>query len=258
MKLKTLNPLVLPGLIIAAIALGMLIHGPIVQLPNYHHFADRQAWLGISNAADVLSNLGFALAGLWGMSRLARNASLVETARTAYGLFCISLFLTAFGSGWYHLAPDNARLIFDRIPIAMACAALLAAVCYECYGSADSIKTQRRVCAALTVLSLGSVGWWQWTEALNPGYGDLRPYLFLQVLPLLLIPIIQWQARAARAKRLALAAAIGLYIVAKVAELQDHQLFQQLVLISGHTLKHLLASAAAGVLVWQMGIPARR
>lgn len=264
-------PYLLPAVLVLAIAMAMLLHGPILQLPNYHHFADRRAWLGISNAADVLSNLGFALAGACGIWRLRQDPLLVRSARVAYYLFFASVFLTAFGSGWYHLAPDNARLIFDRIPIAIACAGLLAAAWQECYGQHEARSLQLGYCAVLALLGYLSVWWWQYTDIPNfasadllgqtsaaaQGLGDLRPYLLLQVLPLILIPLLHWQAQCSRAKRLAFAAAILLYVFAKIAELQDHQMFHQLSLISGHTLKHLLASAAAGVLVYQLNIAAR-
>ncbi|WP_373975829.1 hypothetical protein NT239_03455 [Chitinibacter sp. SCUT-21] len=263
-------PALLPAFIIALLAIAMLIHGPIAQLPNYHHFADRRSWLGIANAADVLSNVGFALAGAWGLLRLWQQPELVKTARVGYGLFFCAVFLTAFGSGWYHLAPDNARLIFDRIPIAIACAGLLAAVWQECYGQNESGRLQIAYCALLALLGYLSVWWWQFTDVPSfasadllgasstaQGLGDLRPYLLLQMLPLILIPVLQWQAQCSRTKRLAFAAAILLYVFAKIAELQDHQMFHQLSIISGHTLKHLLASAAAGVLVFQLNIAAR-
>ena len=59
------------------------------------------------------------------------DASL-NAGRHGYRLFLVGLLLTAFGSGLYHLAPDNARLVWDRLPIALACAGLLAAVRAEC------------------------------------------------------------------------------------------------------------------------------
>ncbi|QLI80337.1 hypothetical protein HZU75_01635 [Chitinibacter fontanus] len=264
-------PYVLPSLLILALAIAMLLHGPILQLPNYHHFADRRAWLSIPNAADVLSNLGFAFAGAWGVCRLWQDPQLVRSARVAYYLFFSAVFFTSLGSGWYHLAPDNARLIFDRIPIAIACAGLLAAAWQECYGQNEPRNVQLGYCALLAVLAYLSVWWWQYTDvpsfastdllgqtkAAPQGLGDLRPYLLLQMLPLILIPLLHWQAQVSRAKRLAFASAILLYVFAKVAELQDHQMFHQLSLISGHTLKHLLATAAAGVLVYQLKIAAR-
>jgi hypothetical protein len=68
-------------------------------------------------------------------------------------------------------------------------------------------------------------------------------------LPLILIPL--WQAihRAPAADRRAFAIALFLYVLAKVAELHDHELLEILGWISGHTLKHLLATAAAAALV---------
>lgn len=37
--------------------------------------------------------------------------------RWLYAVVFAGLILTALGSGYYHLAPDNARLVWDRIPI---------------------------------------------------------------------------------------------------------------------------------------------
>ena len=39
--------------------------------------------------------------------------------------------LTALGSGYYHLAPDNARLVWDRLPMTIGFMGLLAAVLAE-------------------------------------------------------------------------------------------------------------------------------
>ena len=80
---------------------------------------------------------------------------------------------------------------------------------------------------------------------LPSGYGDLRPYLLLQGLPILLIPLWQWIYKAPSADRLAFGGALMLYIIAKVAEVNDHQIAALLGAATGHTLKHLLATAAA-------------
>jgi hypothetical protein len=92
-----------------------------------------------------------------------------------------------------------------------------------------------------------SVWWWYVTE--QAGQGDLRFYLLLQALPLVLIPL--WHAiyRAPHNVRIAFGGAVVLYGIAKAAELSDHALFAALVWISGHTVKHLMAVLAAGLLV---------
>jgi hypothetical protein len=72
----------------------------------------------------------------------------------------------------------------------------------------------------------------------------------LQGLPLILIPL--WQAiyRAPRTDRIAFASAMVLYIVAKAAELLDHEIAAAFGFVSGHTLKHLIATAATAAVVW--------
>ena len=107
-----------------------------------------------------------------------------------YPLFITALLLTAIGSSYYHLAPDDARLAWDRLPIALACAGLLAGAYADTHIRPYSI----RLTAALAAFAAASVWWWSAT-------GDLRPYLLLQVAPLLLIPPWQAHARLPRLER---------------------------------------------------------
>lgn len=225
----------LPLAVTLAAGALLLAHGPIAQLAHYHEFADQSALPGVPHAVDVLSNIGFAAAAAWA---LLRRCPLPGAGRDGYRLFLAGLLLTAFGSAFYHLAPDNARLVWDRLPIALACAGLLAAVRAECLSKPDS----RTDAWWLGIAAVLSVACWAIT-------GDLRPYLLLQCLPLVLIPLWQWIYEAPRADRIAFGAALALYIAAKFAELADHQLLAALGVVSGHTVKHLLAAAAAGVIV---------
>lgn len=231
-------------LFIVALAIGaMLLHGPIAQLPHYHAFADTRTWLGLPNAGDVLSNLGFLLVGTWGLLRLwpQGTANVHDAGWPGYRLFLIALVLTALGSFFYHLAPDDHRLLWDRLPIALACAGLLAGVRADTQGAGRDHTTLLATAAVCSVL------WWYLTEML--GQGDLRPYLLMQALPLVLIPLWQALYRAPRADRIAFGWAILFYVAAKAAELQDHQVLDALGWVSGHTIKHVLATAAAAVLV---------
>jgi len=235
----------LPSLIVILAGIILLAHGPILQFAHYHDFADHSVFLGVPHAADVFSNIGFFIVAIWGMWKLRplRSHSALIAGWPGYRLFLIGLLCTAIGSGFYHLAPDNARLLWDRLPIAIACAGLLAGVRSE---------TQPNVNGPLNAALLGafavfSVAWWFITE--QYGAGDLRPYLFLQGLPLILIPLWQTIYRAPRADRLAFVTALLLYIAAKICELNDYQILSVTTVISGHTLKHLLATAAAAVLV---------
>ena len=225
------------GILAAAVA-ALAWWGPIPQLADYHAFADRREWLGVPHAGDVLSNLAFAAVAAWGLWR-ERTQGGSAPERRARVAFFVGLALTAVGSTWYHWAPDNARLVFDRLPIALACAALLAAM---------HARTHEHSSPGLLPWLLGagvaSVAWWALGESHDGG--DLRPYLLLQAAPLVLVPLWQWQACRPAAERIAFAIAIALYVAAKVCELQDARILGFGAGVSGHTLKHVLAAVAAG------------
>jgi hypothetical protein len=237
----------LPLLVTALLAAAALLHGPIAQPAGYHDFADRDGAFGIPHFADVISNLGFAMAAIWGWIRLvpASGNHNLRSGWAGYRLFLIGLFLTALGSSWYHFAPDNARLVWDRLPIALACAGLLAGVRGDVHH-----RDSGRLAAWLALAAVASVGWWYFTDL--AGGGDLRPYLLLQGLPILLIPLWQWIHKMPGADRLAFGAALAIYVVAKVAELNDHEVAAALGVVTGHTLKHLLASGAAALIVGRL------
>lgn len=228
---------------IASLAAAAIIHGPIPQPANYHDFADQTAVLGIAHFADVLSNLGFVLVALWGLARLTprHRHPYLEAGWGGYRLFLLGLLLTGFGSAFYHLAPDNGRLVWDRLPIALACGGLLAGV----WGDTRERPSQD-LAAWLALAGVVSVAWWHFTEL--AGAGDLRPYLLLQVLPMVLIPLWQQQYASYRADRLWFGGALLLYVAAKFAELNDHEIAMALG-VAGHTLKHLLASCATALVV---------
>ena len=216
-----LDPKFIPAALVILAAIALLVHGPIPQYADYHDFADTREWLGIPNAADVLSSVAFAVVGAWGLAA-ARH-------RPEYRWFLAALVLTAAGSAWYHLQPEDDRLFWDRLPIALACAGLL-------YG-VRPVGLPFWIAAALTSVLV----WWL-TE-------DLRPYILLQAAPLVVIPLWQWIDQAPRGERIAFGVAILLYVAAKVAELNDAEIFEALGFMSGHTLKHLLAAAASAVVL---------
>ena len=246
----------LPAQLAVAGAAVLLLLGPISQPRHYNDFADQSVILGIPHARDVLSNLGFAMVAVWGWFSLRprRDHPALRRGWCGYRLFLVGLFLTAAGSAYYHLAPDNQRLVWDRLPIALACAGLLAGVRAET--RPDTRISQ--YAAVISLLALLSVAWWYYTD--HPQQpGDLGPYLYFQALPLVLVPLWQAVYGAPRPDRVWFGLAILLYVLAKLAELWDHELLASLGWISGHTLKHLLATVAAAILVgrlyWRVHLP---
>ncbi len=220
-------------------ALALLLHGPIPQWSSYHEFADRRTWLGVPNAADVLSNLPFLLIGAWAWAAL-RDAP--------WRLFALAIGATAFGSAGYHWAPDNASLVFDRVPIAAACALL---ACLFLAERVDPRWARPAVLGAALLAGAASVLLWWLSE--QAGRGDLRAYLFVQFLPMVLVVAgLALRLRPLTGRGVSDAAwwtTLALYAAAKAFELADQAVLHASGGVSGHTLKHLLAAAAAAWLL---------
>ncbi|HSD21934.1 MAG TPA: hypothetical protein VLC54_17925 [Anaeromyxobacter sp.] len=233
------------ALITAAAVAAPLAAPRLAQDPAYHLFADRRALLGIPNAANVLSNLAFLAVGLLGLSVLrARHAELLDAReRAPWAVLFAGVVLTGAGSVVYHLGPTNGTLAVDRLAMTIGFMGLLSAMI------AERLDVRIGVALLLPLLVIGaaSVLWWYGTEL--RGSGDLRPYLAVQAYPLLAIPLLLVLGRARYTGSSWLLAALALYATAKLAEVWDAAIFLATArVVSGHTLKHLLAALGIGVL----------
>lgn len=219
----------------------------VAQDPAYHRFADRQPLGPIANGADVLTSAAFLAAGLAGLLilRFGRPRFADPRERAPWLAFFAAVALVGPGSAWYHLAPSNGSLLWDRLPMAVAFAALLVAALAERVTAAAA-----RLLWPLILAAVGTVLYWWATERL--GRGDLRPYAVAQFLPLIVVPL----AVALFPERYDLGAAwiagAGLYGLSKVAELGDARIFDATGLVSGHSLKHLIAAAAIALFAWMV------
>lgn len=238
-------------LILCAVAIGSLYwHGPIPQDPAYHDFADQRKILGITNFWNVVSNLPFVLVGLIGLNRCRTLQKDGSTAgnRLSYLAFFAAILCTGIGSGYYHLQPNNWSLAWDRLAMALSFMAFLSII----IGGYVSTKLGRLLLLPLCLAGLLSVVYWLVTEQL--GTGDLRPYAIIQFLPMpvILVIVFSWKSATFRVSDvLIIGAGYGL---AKVFEILDAQTYQ-LVMVSGHTLKHLAAAFSAS---WLLVVLARR
>jgi hypothetical protein len=234
--------LILIEILTAIVFAGMLFVPRIPQDPAYHLFADKRMFFGVPNFFDVISNIPFIVIGFAGMLELAKNLSNMDQkdriVNICYLVFFISIFLTGFGSGYYHLNPDNATNVWDRLPLAVSFMSLFAAILYE----RIELKGGPAFLAALVLFGIFSIVYWYITEL--KGRGDLRPYIIVQFYPMLLIPfiILYLPSRFTRANDLWVMS--GFYGLAKIFELFDKQIFRILRSISGHTFKHIFAALA--------------
>ena len=164
--------------------------------------------------------------------------------RWPYMLAFFGMLLTAFGSAYYHLAPDNAHLVWDRIPMTIVFGSLIAAVIAE----RISVRAGLLLLPFLIAIGVGSV--LQWYASELHGHGDLRFYAAVQAYStIVLLLALLLPPKYSRGSDFVVV--VGFYVLAKALELADRRIFAFGHLVSGHTLKHL-AAAAAGYWILRM------
>lgn len=228
------------GFIIAAV---FALVPPLAQDLSYHHFSDPRTWLAVPNFGDVMSNAPFVAAGLYGLWVLSRRPA--QPARLPLLVFFIGVILVAPGSAYYHWAPDNATLFWDRLPMTVAFMGLAAAVLVE------RVDAKVGVCVALPLLlavGVASAVYWRVSD-------DLRAYALVQFLPMLAIPAMLWlfPSGSALIGWRAIGGVFVFYGLAKVTEHFDAQVLDLLGgTVSGHTLKHLFAAMGPVAMVMNL------
>jgi len=244
---------VLAFIVAAAVAWG-LFFPPIVQPQAYHHFADTRALLGVVNAFDTLSNLAFLVVGAMGLVFLRRERATGGSGRfrspqemRAYWVFFAGVALTSAGSAYYHLAPNDATLVWDRLPMTIAFMSLLAAV----IGERIDARAGRRLLAPLVLVGLASVVYWRWSAL--AGFENLRPYLAVQFGSIAVVLAISALYRSRYTHGGVIFALAAFYGVAKVLEGLDREVYALGHWASGHTLKHLAAAVGIYLLLKSLG-----
>jgi hypothetical protein len=215
---------------------------PVSQPLSYHRFADGREMLGVPRFLDVASNFAFLVAGLLGLAIVAARRAAFEfpQERWPYVVCFAGLALTCFGSGYYHLVPDNARLVWDRLPITTTLAGLLLSQ----VGDRVSVRGANAWLVPAVVIGAASVWYWHATD-------NLVPYLVAQ----LYAAITTFLVAIAFTSRYTLGHyiywAFAWFMLSKLLETYDEAIYRALRVVSGHTLKHL-AAAAAGFVVCAM------
>jgi hypothetical protein len=241
---RTVTPILLA---LAVLGLVLLLALPPIAQPQwYHNFADQRFFFGISHFWNVISNIPFLIVGLWGIYYVASpesGNSVQPTESWMYLFLFAAVALTGVGSAYYHLKPDNDRLVWDRLPIAVMFMALFAVIMAE--------RLSRRggalLFAPLVFIGAATVLYWDVTESW--GRGDLRPYLLAQFYPMVAIPVILWRSPPRHTGSGTLYTALAWYAGAKLYEFLDKEIYSLGQIVSGHTLKHLGASVSCYLLL---------
>ncbi len=222
---------------VLALVLLAVFMPPMAQHAHFHDFADQRSWLGLPCALDVLSNLPFALLGAWGLHVLRRvpAAALEQRQRRLAALFFVGLIVTALCSAWYHWAPDNAGLAVDRLGMTVAFAGLLG------LGVATHVSGRAAGWFAAAVLLCGPLAVGVWAAG-----GNLLPWALLQGGGMVLLLVLAAMKPLPGALAVRWGVVIAIYAVAKVLEQYDAAVYAYTgQLVSGHSLKHLVAAFAA-------------
>jgi hypothetical protein len=227
------------------ICVGVFMYPAFPQDIAYHMFADQRSFLDVPNFLDVFSNLGFIVVGVYGLRYLYRNRITpfsfeYPIERVPYIIFFLGSVLVGVGSIYYHLAPDNETLYWDRIPLIAVAMSLFSALIMERIGVALGLYLG----PVLLALGVVSVSYWEYTEII--GAGDVRFYALAQFLPILLSIYILLFYRSRYTAQYNWWLVLVWYGIAKVFELYDHEVFLMLhKTVSGHTLKHIFATLAS-------------
>jgi len=222
-----------------------LSFGPLPQDPAYHLLADTRTCLGVvPRGGDVLTNLAILAAGLFGLS-LRTRMTVAPEACTAVNMLIAGSILTAFGSAYYHWAPANETLVWDRLPMAIVIMSLLALV------MADRVHPlfARDALWPFTALGVASVILWGVSEAL--GQGDLFLYLIVRIGTAAAIVFLLILRPPRHTGTKWLVAALVSEIIMAGFERFDHEVFGLTGgLVSGHSLKHVMAGVALAYVFW--------
>ncbi len=211
---------------------------PIAQDSRYHAFASSGALWGIPNFWNVVSNIPFLLAALYGLSAFRNPGAFTQRWEgVAFAITIAGTAAVAAGSTWYHVDPTNYTLLWDRLPMTVVFTALLAAT----IGERVDPQYGRYLLFPLIGCGILSVLDWRIT-------GDLRVYAGVQFGSALTIAFLlsMFPARYTRSNRLWFV--LALYAFAKLAEQFDGPI-AALTGAGGHPWKHFLAAAAMAAYV---------
>ena len=223
----------------SAALLAILLAPPVAEPQALRAaFADERALFGVPNFWNVVSNIPFLLVSVWGMHALGGSAFAERSEKWAYAACFAAIGLVAVGSTYFHLSPSDDRLMWDRLPMSLGFMALLSTVIAE----RVNVQAGVRALAPLLVAGAASVLYWRWSM-------DILPYAIVQygAIAAMVAIVLLFPSRYTRGTDLLVV--VGIYAAAKVTEVLDAPIYALGEIVSGHTLKHLVAALAVWWLV---------
>ncbi|KAG5548671.1 hypothetical protein RHGRI_014126 [Rhododendron griersonianum] len=243
------------GVAILCFVVLMIVTPAIHQSEAYHDFADQREFLVSIMIYESLRYTKYTECGFqfpipcnWSPGAhtlLSQELFLAEGEVWGWSIFFIGVAAVAIGSSYYHLKPNDARLVWDRLPMTIAFTSIMAIFIIE------RINEQKGTVSIILLLLAGVISILYWRF-----FDDLRPYALIQFVPCIAIPLMAillppmythsaywlWAA-GLYLPYLHLSLYAGFYLLAKVEEAADKPIYKWTHhIVSGHTLKHLCAA----------------
>ncbi|KAI3951571.1 hypothetical protein MKX01_018687 [Papaver californicum] len=223
------------GISILCFVVLMVVTPVYPQDETYHDFADHRTFLGIPNMLNVVSNFPFLIVGLIGLVLCHHgNYFRLSLQGELWGWTCFFVGVAAvgFGSSYYHLKPNDATLVWDRLPMTVAFTSIVAIFIIE------RVDEKKGTISIIPLMMLGIISILYWCY-----FDDLRPYGVVQFIPLIAIPAMTILMPPMYTHSTYWLWAAGFYLLAKLEEKEDKVIYRWTHhIISGHTLKHLFAA----------------
>ncbi len=248
-------------LLCTAIVAVFALTPKISQDPSYHNFADQRSLIGIPNAGDVFSNIIFLCVGVKGLYDHRHKFSKVDQYWLRI-LYFVGVGLTSLGSAYYHYAPINATLVWDRLPMAIIFMSMLSLIIEQKLMIALGWSNILKTAAQFITIFIGILSVLVWAV-----YDDLRLYIVVQFGSIIyvlysLFNVYRQYGGPGMMLNINLVIGIFCYILAKICEHGDLFIFTSTHgCISGHSIKHVLAGIGAyysGVHIMCLGIVTNR
>lgn len=238
--------LVLLAALSFAMVVGLLAWGPIRLDASVHRYADRQSRAGLPHAVTVLANLPIVLTGLWGWiaTRRSRWSREVRLPWQAFHAFVVAGGLVA---AVYHAMPGDLGYVWAQLTLSAAFVMLTFGALAERVSPRFGSPQGLRLAAVLVCICLALV-------LLDVATGqpiDLRPFVVLQVLPVLLIPAGAVSLPGAFTRPVDWLAMLTLYAASKILDIVDAGVLHRTGWISGHALMHLCLAGVVGWLAYR-------
>lgn len=238
--------LVLLAALTLATLVGLLAWGPVPLDAGVHHYADQRRWLGLPNAGNVLANLPLLLVGLWGW-RVTQASGWPAPLRQAWAGFHACVVGGSAIASVYHVAPTTAGYVLAQMAMSAAFVLLTLGMLAERVHAGFAARPGATAAALVGAATLAALV----SGSAADGAVDLRPFLLLQLIPVLLIPAGALSLPGTHTRPSDWLFMLVAYAAAQGFDLADAPIHAATGWLGGHALMHLALAGVAARLAYR-------